>query len=115
VIFSPTGQLITSKGACLGYSTNNVVEYSIVVEILRDDIAHGIHSLEFHLDAQLLVSQLNDEFCIRGPMIHHHFLWIHFLECYFYYITYVHVPRNSNLLCDAFVNYVLDWYLYHSH
>jgi ribonuclease HI len=62
VIYSPMGQLIASGGACLGPSTNNVVEYSVVVELLHDAIVHGIQSLEVCLDAQLVVSQLNENF-----------------------------------------------------
>jgi ribonuclease HI len=58
VIYSPMGQLVTSGGACLGPTTNNVVEYSIMIELLRDSISHGIQSLEVHLDSQLVVSQV---------------------------------------------------------
>ena len=51
---------MSSSGVCLGPSTNNVVEYNIVIELLRDAISHGIHSLEVHLDSQLVVCHLND-------------------------------------------------------
>jgi ribonuclease HI len=62
VIYSPEGQLVSSGGICLGPSTNNVVEYSIIIEILRDTISHGVRSLEVHLDSQLVVCQLNDSY-----------------------------------------------------
>jgi ribonuclease HI len=62
VIYSPEGQLVSSGGICLGPSTNNVVEYSIIIEILRDTISHGVHSLEVRLDSQLVVCQLNDSY-----------------------------------------------------
>jgi hypothetical protein len=32
-------------------STNNVVEYRVVIEIFHDVISHGIHSLEVSLDS----------------------------------------------------------------
>ena len=35
-----------------------VPEYSVVIELLRDVISHGVHSLEVCLDLQLVVSQL---------------------------------------------------------
>jgi ribonuclease HI len=47
VIYSPEGLLVSSGGVCLGPSTNNVAEYSVVIELLRDAISHGILSLEF--------------------------------------------------------------------
>jgi hypothetical protein len=45
VIYSPEGQLVSSSGVCLGPSMNNVVEYSIVIEILHNFISHGVRSL----------------------------------------------------------------------
>ena len=55
VIYSPKGQLVSSGGAFLGPSMNNVAEYSIVIDILHDAISHGVQSLKVLLDSQLLV------------------------------------------------------------
>jgi ribonuclease HI len=55
VVYSPEGLLVSSGGVCLGPSTNNVAEYSVVIELLRDIISHGIRCLEVHLDSQLVV------------------------------------------------------------
>ena len=33
VIYSPSVQLATSRGACLGPATNNVAEYRVVIEL----------------------------------------------------------------------------------
>jgi hypothetical protein len=62
VIYSPEGQLVSSGGICLEPSTNNVVEYSTIIELLRDAISHGVRYLEVHLDSQLVVCQLNDSY-----------------------------------------------------
>jgi hypothetical protein len=62
VIYSPEGQLVSSGGVCLGPSMNNVVEYSVVIEILHDAISHGVWYLEVLLDSQLVVCQLNDNY-----------------------------------------------------
>ena len=56
VIYTPTGQVLSSGGVCLRPSSNNVVEYSAIIELLRDAISHGVLSLEVHLDSQLIVS-----------------------------------------------------------
>ena len=56
VIYTPMGQVLSSGGVCLRPSSNNVVEYSVVIEILRDGILHRILSLEVHLDSELVVS-----------------------------------------------------------
>ena len=51
VIYTPTGQVLSSGGVCLRPSSNNVVEYSVIVELLHDAISHGILSLKVHLDS----------------------------------------------------------------
>ena len=62
VIYTPTGQLVTSGGAFLGPYTNNMDEYSVVNELLRDTTLHGITCLEVRLDSQLVVSPLNGDY-----------------------------------------------------
>jgi hypothetical protein len=44
-IYAPTNELITLRGVCLGRATNNIVEYSVVIELLIDSISLGIHRL----------------------------------------------------------------------
>ena len=51
VIYTPTGQVLSSGGVCLRSSSNNVAEYSVVFELLQDAISHGVLSLEVHLDS----------------------------------------------------------------
>ena len=51
VIYSPSGQLVSSGGACLGPATNNVAEYRVVIELLWDSLSHGITQLEVQLSA----------------------------------------------------------------
>jgi len=45
VVYSPEGLLVFLGGVFLGPSMNNASEYSIVIELLHDDISHGIFSL----------------------------------------------------------------------
>jgi len=67
VVYSPEGLLVSSGGVCPRPSTNNVVEYSAIIEILCDSISHGILSLEVHLDSQLVVCHLNGSYRVRNP------------------------------------------------
>ena len=50
VIYTPMGQVLSSRGVCLWPSSNNVAEYSAVIELLQDTISHGALSLEVRLD-----------------------------------------------------------------
>jgi ribonuclease HI len=61
---------MSSGGIFLGEATNNVVEYSVVIELLRDALSHGIYHLRVYLDAQLFVSQLNGIYCVYDPTLH---------------------------------------------
>ena len=95
------------------YVSNNVVEYSVVIKLLRDAILHGIISLEVRLDLELVVSQLNALYHVRDPTLLRIFLCVILLERQFENITYIHVPRIYNQVADSYPNYVLDWNLFH--
>ena len=56
MIFSPTNELVSSRGVYLGPAINNIVEYSVVVELLSEVLTLGIHHLVVKLDSQLVVS-----------------------------------------------------------
>ena len=51
VIYTPMGQVLSLGGICLWPSSNNVVEYSGVIELLCDAISHGVLSLNALLDS----------------------------------------------------------------
>ena len=80
VIYTPTGQVLSSGGTCLWPSSNKVVEYSVVIELLCDAILYGVHSLEVRLDSQLVVSQLNVLYCVRDLTLLRIFLHVILLE-----------------------------------
>ena len=69
VIYTPMGQILSSGGVCLRPSSNNVAEYSAVIELLHDAISHVTHSLKVCLDSQLVVSQLNGLYNVRDPTL----------------------------------------------
>ena len=114
VIYTPMGRVLSSEGVCLRPSSNNIAEYSAVIELLRDAISHGVLSLEVRLDSELVVSQLNGLYHVRDPMLLRRFLRVRLLERKFESITYTHIPRNYNQVANSYANYVLDWHLSHS-
>jgi ribonuclease HI len=68
-IYSPTNELVSLRGVCLGRVTNNIAEYSFVIELLVDAISLGIHHLVVRLDSQLVVLQLSNVYTIRSPTL----------------------------------------------
>ena len=61
-------------------SSNNVVEYSVVIELLRDAILHGVLSLEVRIDSELVVSQLNGLYHVRDLTLLRRFLRVILLK-----------------------------------
>ena len=110
VIYTPMGQVLSSRGVCLQPSSNNVAKYSAVIELLWD----AILSLEECLDSELVVSQLNGLYHVRDPILLRRFLCVRLLEWQFDNITYIHILRINNQVADSYANYVLDWHLFHT-
>ena len=69
VIYTPIGQVLSLGGVCLWPLSNNVAEYTTIIELLCDSISHGLHSLQVLLDLQLVVSQINGSYCIQDPTL----------------------------------------------
>ena len=111
VIYDPAGELVNLQGVCLGRTTNNIAEYSAVLELLTEAVNLGIRELLVYLDSQLVVSQLNGHYSVINPSILRLYLRIHLLERNFDYITYHHISKHMNTLIDAVANMVLDRYL----
>jgi ribonuclease HI len=112
-IYAPTNELVSLRGVCLGRATNNIAEYSVIIELLVDAISLKIRHLVVRIDSHLVVLQLSNVYSIQSPTLLQVYLQIHLLECYFDYIEYQHVPRCLNTLTDALANYVLDKHLNH--
>jgi len=92
VLFAPNGELINLQGIFLGRTTNNFAKYSVIIELLSEEVALGIRNLVVNLDSQLIVVQLNSHYLVRNPQILHIYLHVQLLEINFDYITYQHIP-----------------------
>ena len=86
VIYTPSWQLVSSGGSFLGTKTNDVDEYSSVIEFLLDATLHEITHLEVSIDSKLMVSQLNGDYQVQNPNLLCQFLCVRLLERNFEYI-----------------------------
>ena len=96
------------KGICIGHSTSKIIEYSTVVKLLFDVIAHGILHLVFILESQLILLQLANVYLLRSSTILLMVLRVCLLEIDFDFIQYEQISRNLNTLKDAIANHGLD-------
>lgn len=107
------GQTEFKKGEYIGIATNNVAEYTAVVEALMWlEKNHKGDEINFYLDSNLVVSQLSGLFKIKNADLKNFVIRIRSLEKNFRNITYKHIPRERNKEADKLVNIALDQKLY---
>ena len=99
------------NGVSLGQTTNNIAEYSAVIELLSESISFGIWSLIVRLDSELVVLHLNRVYAIRNLVLLWLFLRVCLLEREFGYIEYQHIPRHLNTLADAVSSSMINRHL----
>lgn len=102
-------QLVMSGSGYIGVATNNVAEYTAVVEALK-----GLKSkfngknLKFNIDSQLVAMQLSGLFKIKNSRLRELIIKIRTLETSFKQISYNQIPRSQNTEADKLVNLELD-------
>jgi len=108
---------LTSKkefGEYIGETTNNEAEYRAVIFALKKvkslfgSDKSKESSLEFLLDSELVVKQLNKEYKLKDKNIQNFFIEIWNLTFDFGEVSFHHIPREENTEADRIVNQVLD-------
>jgi ribonuclease HI len=100
-------------GKTIGKTTNNVAEYTAVIEALtyvRDQLkSRGVEAIQFLLDSTLVVNQLNGLFKIKDSRLRELAMSVRILEHEVGgSISYRYVPREENHQADLMVNRALD-------
>lgn len=109
-------ELIKEFGKRIGESTNNVAEYSAVLEALKElktQISklkdEDTNDIQFYLDSNLVVQQLNGKFKVKDPVLRELLFAVRLLEQDIGgMITYSYIPREQNAAADRLVNRALD-------
>lgn len=113
-ITKESGEEIAGIGKYIGTNTNNVAEYSAVIEALQWVLAHreslgDISGINFFMDSELICKQLNGEYKVKHPVMQGLFYTVQKnMQSLGVPITYTHVRREYNKRADALVNYALD-------
>lgn len=108
VIKSADDRLLVEGGKYLGITTNNQAEYQAVKIALEKAIEMGAQHVQFRLDSQLVVNQLNGIYQIRNRDLWPIHSAIKELVHRFKDVTFTHVRREFNKEADAMVNKILD-------
>jgi ribonuclease HI len=111
VIQSQAGKTIHSFSRAIGHTTNNVAEYTAVIEALKWLIAnkdkivnYKLSIINFYSDSQLMVNQLNGNWKIKDPELRQKNIQVRSLEQLFKRpIRYQAIPRTKNKTADSLV------------
>lgn len=110
VIMSKVGEVVGEGGAYLGFTTNNVAEYEAVYLGLEKAQELGIRRVDFRLDSQLVVNQMNGLYKVKNTDLRPIHDRVVELSGQFEKVTYSHVLREYNQLADGVVNKILDYH-----
>jgi len=107
VIATPDGRHLESFGKYLGEGTNNFAEYSGVIAGLEAASKYHPNEIQFLLDSELVVKQLNGQYRVKHPDLQPLYYKVKKLT-EGYDISFEHVLRGKNHLADTEVNKALD-------
>jgi ribonuclease HI len=108
VIKDTVGHLIFEGGGYIGITTNNQAEYHAVRLALEKAIQLGARKIQFRLDSQLVVNQLNGVYQIRNRELWPIYANIKSMVGKLDSVKFEHVRREFNKEADAMVNKILD-------
>jgi ribonuclease HI len=111
VIAASDGTVLDTIARGIGETTNNVAEYTAVIEGLRRASALGAQDVLVRSDSRLLVEQLSGRYRVKAP----HLQRLHGealeLARRFARIRFEHVPRGRNAEADRLANVGVDAWL----
>jgi ribonuclease HI len=108
VLYDTDRKKVAEVSQFLGVATNNQAEYRAVIAALEKARALGAAELDFYLDSELVVKQLNREYKVKNKDLAPLFLMIYNLSLSFRRITYTHIFREQNQAADQLANEAMD-------
>lgn len=102
---------IYKQGKRIGIATNNVAEYTAVIEALRwvKDNRENVTRVDFFLDSALAVHQLNGRFKVKNEALRGLYFTVKSLEKTINAsVSFTAIPREKNKAADRMVNMALD-------
>lgn len=108
------GVTLDQIGKSLGITTNNVAEYSAIIEGLTWALKHkvqmpNLEQINFYMDSNLAASQLNGLYRIKSPVLRELLFLAKEKEAELGVpIVYTFIPREQNKKADRMVNMALD-------
>lgn len=108
VVLNRPGQPVVEEAGTLGTATNNVAEYTALVNALHLASELGLKKLDIFSDSELLVKQMAGEYRVKHPDLQPLYQEAAQLRKGFDAVRITHVRREQNKRADALCNEALD-------
>lgn len=110
VILDNKGNILQKEGKVIGATTNNVAEYTAVLEALKyvSSIKGYVSGIELYADSKLVAEQLSGRFKVKAKHLKPIIERIKILALELGGLSYSYIPRSQNRLADALANQALD-------
>jgi len=108
VLYDENKQVVKEISEYIGEATNNQAEYKAVIRAMEEARKLNASELEFYLDSELVVKQLNREYKVKNKELAPLFMKVYNLSQGFRKVTFKHVIRERNKEADALVNKAID-------
>lgn len=102
------GKVLAEIAEYMGVATNNQAEYTAILRGIEKAKELGATEIDFVMDSELAVRQLNGIYKVKNTELAKIFLKIHNLRVGFKNVTFRHVRREYNKEADALVNLAID-------
>lgn len=102
------GKAVFEISEYIGETTNNQAEYKAVLAAIEKAKEVDAVELDFFLDSELAVKQLNREYKVKNEGLAPLFVRIYNATMNFKRVTFKHVPRDMNKEADALANKAMD-------
>jgi ribonuclease HI len=108
VLEDANGVVLDSRGDAIGVQTNNVAEYTALVNGLRRAAELGLTEIEVVSDSELMVKQMRGEYKVKNAALRELSIEATRLARTVGRVRYTAVLREHNELADRLVNDALD-------
>lgn len=100
--------LVGTHAKYIGEATNNQAEYQAVILGLEQAKRMRAEELDFYMDSELAVNQLNRKYKIKDAQLGSLFVKAWNLMVGFKKVSFYHIPREQNKGADLLVNKAID-------
>src|SRR5262245_20553967 len=108
VVLARPGHPVVEEADTIGTASNNVAEYTALVEGLTLAAELGVKKLNIFSDSELMVKQMNGEYKVKNEDLRALYEEACRLRKEFEKVTIAHIRREQNQRADAIGNDALD-------